>query len=686
MRGGSVVMRNRGFPGAFSAALALGLAIGFADAALSMVFRHLYPAYLPVSVAATAVFIAVLYLLLWIGILALTRPFAYRDSMPISIPLSIFLGVFFFLALMARMTGPLLSAGGMEKLAILFVMASFVTLLSQHPLRLLKQDITAGNVFIDLLFAAPFLFAELALFVSLVSSRSGGGLSLSGVALWVGYVALAALTYWFLRGAYRRVGRAVPNALLLVAVIVTALFSTPDGIVYGREEVRKTTPVHPIRQVILILVDSLRADHLSCYGAGALETPSIDRLAAGSVVFEDALAAAPWTLPSMASIVTGVDPSVHMTTDWSHSLPDELVTVAELMRRSGYVTAALGINPVLGPKSNFAQGFDEYDFYPKPVPGHTLGLRLLRSAAPGLIPVELTTSGLTERAVAWIRSHQEDDFFLWIHYYDPHLPYSPPVEFLPDTEPTPSIGSSFNGLNKIRGGQFAPDSLEKSWIHELYASEIRYVDDSIGKLIDSLDKLGLVDDALIILTSDHGEEFWEHGGFEHGHTLYREVLSVPLIIKLPGSEPARIHRRVSLANLMPTILESCGIEYDRNAVQSQSLLGLIDSGAGEAYEVPLFASGNLYYEPQESVVQDDMKYILWKTSGREELFDLVKDPDESTSVLASDSRTAARARRLLHQQHEQSAELRRLMGIESPESARLDNSTLDRLRSLGYIQ
>ncbi|MCK4304782.1 MAG: sulfatase-like hydrolase/transferase, partial [Candidatus Eisenbacteria sp.] len=274
----------------------------------------------------------------------------------------------------------------------------------------------------------------------------------------------------------------------------------------------------------------------------------------------------------------------------------------------------------------------------------------------------------------------------WLHYFDPHRPYAPPENLLPAVEPPPFIGTAFTEFRKIRGGYFFPSLAEMEWIKTLYDAEVRHVDDNIGRLIDLLKQLGIYNESLIILTSDHGEEFWEHGGYEHGHTLYNELLWVPLIIKLPGSTTTgQIHSLVDITSITPTILEACHIEYDANYLSVPSLSACWDPRRQAAPGRPLVSTGLLYYEDRESVRLGAYKYIRSLVRGREELYNLDDDPAEWFSIVRSSPEKVGQAKKILNEERARAQYLREHYGIVSSEGAILDEETLEKLRSLGYI-
>jgi arylsulfatase A-like enzyme len=398
----------------------------------------------------------------------------------------------------------------------------------------------------------------------------------------------------------------------------------------------------------------------------------MDRLAAESLVFQNAISSSPWTMPSVASLLTGLPPSVHRQRSIRTSLSNNITTIAEFLKTSGYVTCAIGDNKFLTEEFNMSQGFDVYNFYPK-------------KAASGLTTI--STRAITNWANDWVSRNAGSRFFMWIHYFDPHLPYAPPEEYLPKQEPLPSVGKSFDRLDEIRDGSFVPTPEEREWIRELYHSEVRYVDDCVGMFLANLRKLGIYGDSLVIITSDHGEEFWEHDGFEHGHTVYNELLSVPLIVKLPQQvEQRTFTRMVSLESILPALLDLWEIEYDQTLYAADSLVPLWTEPEKMGPEDPIVSSELFYGENRVSVIFDGMKYIRTVRTRREEFYDLRRDPLEKLDLVGSAGERIDPYRQLLVEHLQMARTLINRHGIQAQQTITPDRATIEHLRSLGYVK
>lgn len=366
--------------------------------------------------------------------------------------------------------------------------------------------------------------------------------------------------------------------------------------------------------------------------------------------------------------MTGVSPQVHLATGLGDRVPGRLTTVAEALRRAGYRTAALVSSPQLGPQAGLAQGFGEYRAFPETADA--------KPADP---------DRLADLASRWLRAHKKEPFFLWVHFFDPHTPYEPPPAFLNGMTPPPGLRPRLTAEEHlaIRLHERDPSPPEREWIRQLYSAEVRWVDGAVASLIAELKRSGTYEDTLIILLSDHGEEFWEHGGVGHGHTLYEELLRVPFLVKLPGeSRRGAVDTPVSTASLAATVLELAGRPFPPGYSASRSLAPLL-RGKELAAE-PLLGTGLQRIEERESVVFGGFKLVRWETSGRLELYDLGRDPGEAADLATSSREKAAEGARLLDRFEAESAAARKALGITRRERSPLDPEALKRLRALGY--
>jgi len=481
------------------------------------------------------------------------------------------------------------------------------------------------------------------------------------------------------------------TGLLVLTLVATGALGATGLLEHGRAPAGagQSGAIRDPRHVILIVVDTLRADHLSCYAENAPPTPTLDALASESLLFTQTRSSAPFTFPSMCSILTGLAPTVHLGLHPTTALPIAVPTLAERMRNAGYLTGAIVRNPSLSPACRIDRGFEEYHFQREPRPPTALGEVVLRWLMPETYLPQVGAEVQTRRASEWIERYKDRDFFLWIQYFDPHMAYSPPRDFLPEGFRPPRIGTSFGEAERVRGGFFVPDQEERQYIRDLYASEVRYLDSQIGGIFETLKRLDLYEDSLIVFTSDHGEEFWEHGGFEHGHAMYDETISVPFMIKLPGETSPRgpIDEAVSNQSITPTVLELAGLSYEADDFSAPALVKKSNAGlVVDAQPRALVTSAMLYFEDRTAVVFDGYKYVRYHISKAEELFDLRADPAELENLAAQDSPELRQGRQLFHEHLAQADELRKRHGIHGSEEATLDERTRADLRSLGYVR
>lgn len=397
--------------------------------------------------------------------------------------------------------------------------------------------------------------------------------------------------------------------------------------------------------VLLITLDTVRADHLGCYGYSQIETPAIDHLAAEGVRFSNAYAQVPITLPSHAVILTGTYPMFNGVRDFtSPSLRGDIPTLAEILRRNGYSTAAFVSSFVLNSMWGLNRGFEVYD--------DNVGFDVAR--ANSLYLLERRGDKTVDQMIKWLNQREGKPFFAWLHLYDPHSPYRPPEPF----------------LSKYRSHP--------------YDGEIAFDDVQVGRVIGRLHSLNLYENTLIAVLSDHGESLGEHREDEHGFFVYNATLHVPLILKLPGSSTQGrvVTQPVGTVDIAQTIAQTCKIPPDQTrSFQGQSLIRTIverPSASDEAvYAESYYPRNSFGWHELRAVVTAEFKYI---DAPRPELYNLRRDPAERLNAIAKESAVAASLReRLVNLE-------RRFQSLErSPASAKLDPETLEKLKSLGYI-
>ncbi len=471
-------------------------------------------------------------------------------------------------------------------------------------------------------------------------------------------------------------------ALLMLA----GTMALPAVLGSGQPGSSAAAPARPLHKIVLLSIDTLRADALSTSSPSAPPTPHLDALAADSVVFTRAYSPSPWTLPAFVSMMTGVGPTVHGVRHPEQGIPVALRSLAERLSETGYLTTAIGHNPNLRTDS-LSRGFAKYEISPRDDRGRSLGSRILSYLYPSSLKPTLLTPEITSLSVSWLEAHAKDDFFLWIHYFKPHAPYEPPAPFRPLEGPPPGLGYRFEGAVRSRNGLLVLLPEQRQWVRKLYEGEVRYVDDQVGVLLAELKRLGIYDEALIVLVSDHGEEFWEHGSYEHGHSFYDELLRVPMFVKLPGQ---RLRERrgelVCTGSIYPTLLDLAGVPHTPEELSYASLTPLLGA-AGDLYrEAPVLSAMPLFYEDRESIVFGDAKYIFSLVTNREQLHDLKNDPGEQRDLAGAPGELLSQARTEREAATRTSAALRKRYGVRTEASSPLGPEALEELRSLGYVR
>jgi arylsulfatase A-like enzyme len=420
-------------------------------------------------------------------------------------------------------------------------------------------------------------------------------------------------------------------------------------------------PECPGCNVILISVDTLRADHLSCYDYERATSPEICEFFSSGIMFTQAISQSGWTAPAHASMFTGLYPGKH-SVNYGPRIPSLTIrnTIFNLLRSKGYYTVALHGGGYLRPV--IARADLDVDLRAE-----------LRSDLAALFDQAL--AGKTE----------SQPFFLFLHGYDMHTPYSPQTNYYLPVNPELSARARQNEFCRYedlpdRSRRLRPDSVPSNrdvqqYVEALYDSEIREVDASLGRFFEHLQQSGLLEDTIVILTSDHGEEFWDHGSCEHVKTVYNELLRVPLFIRIPGSS-ASIQRAPVAASIsiLPTVLDALGLPIPLG-IDGKSLLD------GDPHLI--FSESQFHYDGEHlrhfSVVKDDLKLLLDANQDTAELYNLKADRRERHNLLAASEKRDIQTLRFALDAYI----ARDTTNNESP--GELDEQTLRELRELGYI-
>lgn len=442
------------------------------------------------------------------------------------------------------------------------------------------------------------------------------------------------------------------------------------------------------KNVVLIVIDTLRADRLRAERNGIPLMPNLAALADRSLCFTNTAAQATWTKPSMVSILTSLYPTTHriefgiqkrileIQEPVVEGVPDELETMAEYLQAAGYRTVAIQTNHQLKAAHGFRQGFDVYRFEPP------------------------KANIVTDIAIEEL-AHIREPFLLYLHYFDPHHPYAPPERYRTMFEPQPQpsradlellAGYRDYYLDRIfydldmrdtrKQGSFSAKGRE--YVRRLYDGDVRFTDDEVGRFVHHLEQR--FPDSLVVVTADHGEEFWEHGSIGHGRTVFEEQVHVPLIIRLPGWEAREVTARVETIDILPTLAGYLGLPPSPRW-QGVDLIPFLQKVT--LPERPVFSEtrGSLavFNLHSESVAVGTSKVIVDHTSAGPQfaLYDLASDPAERHNLAAQRGNEMMRLVQLLAR-HNTEAQAHELSKV-GPARFSLDKDTFDGLRALGYL-
>jgi arylsulfatase A-like enzyme/tetratricopeptide (TPR) repeat protein len=437
--------------------------------------------------------------------------------------------------------------------------------------------------------------------------------------------------------------------VLAAAVAVLLLLSRRPEPASARESFRSLIAKSGIDKpnIVLITLDTTRADHLPIYGYSGVRTPGLDRLARRGLVFEQCVTATPFTLPSHCSIMTGLYPTYHgVRINGNTALAEQHETMAKILGRRGYECGAFIGAFVLDGRWGLKQGFAEYN--------DDFNLSKYKQLDLGL--VQKPSQAVVDEAIAWLAQRRSRPFFAWLHLYDPHVPYDPPEPFR----------SEYGGRGSAG----------------LYDGEIAAMDAQIGRFSDWLDENGLAENTILVLVGDHGEGLGEHGESTHGYYVYDYVLHVPLLIVTPFSrlQGRRCPQQVRTVDLLPTVEEMAGIT-PAPGLHGRSLLPLF-FGQKEPEERPAYSESmapqiQYGWSPLYSLRRYPFKYI---DAPRAEFYDLADDPGENSDIHLRQSSQVREFKKTLERVMADTGR-----GAPKAEAADLDQETMRRLATLGYV-
>ncbi len=484
--------------------------------------------------------------------------------------------------------------------------------------------------------------------------------------------------------------------------LVVRLAAVMSLLIFGVAACEREQPAPPARparagptpNIVFVLIDTLRADRLGAYGDTQGLTPTLDAIAAEGVLFERAIAPAPWTQPSIASLFSGVYPGVHGVVDYQWAcdatngvvpkvkvFADRFVTMAELLHDRGYATAAFVANPYVLGAYGFAQGFDSFD--------------------TNFASLDTPGSELNDAAIEWLHDYRDPrrPFFLYLHYMDVHGPYNARREY---REPLVARVEAMPDRQKLTDADLvrleylwrrAPDendvdryarlSVYREYWAARYDAGVAEMDHHLADLRARLDGLGLWKDAYVIVASDHGEALFEHRHWDHGLSTHHPELHVPLILRWPGPLPPgyRVPATVRLLDVLPTLVDQLALP-PVTAAQGASLMPLV-VGTREASTRAAFAESVKKGPPQQALYLGPWKLIRMAGGAVAMLYDVAADPLEQDNVMADQPATAAALTALLERHVAENA---RLAGGKEAEAVPLGAEQLERLKSLGYVK
>lgn len=434
---------------------------------------------------------------------------------------------------------------------------------------------------------------------------------------------------------------------------------TPSGDVAPERE----APAAPTN-VIVFLVDTVRADKLRPFNPESrVETPGLDAWARRTAVFQQGHTQENWTKPSVATLLTGLLPWQHTATSGEAVLPNSATMLSERLRDEGFQTGAFICNGYVSDKFGFEQGWGSFRNY----------IREGRRTQARFVAADV---------LEWLDGREEDKpFFLYVHTIDPHVPYMPPPSTLALYDPDPYEGPIDFGrdrelLEKIKSGSLRTTARDRVRLEALYDGEITYHDVHFNSILEGLERRGLDDNTMVVFTADHGEEFFDHESCGHGHSLYEELLHVPMMIRVPGRTDARVDvaEPVGLVDVVPTVLEALGHEVPAD-LPGRSLLSLIEGRSADA-PTPVVSG---FMEGWRSVVVGRYK-LIQRTHRRIMIYDLEADPDEQEDIAEDRPLLVRYLRAMLGL---------RLAGRTRPrhqaERTEIDPETDEQLRALGYV-
>ena len=408
--------------------------------------------------------------------------------------------------------------------------------------------------------------------------------------------------------------------------------------------------------VVVVVIDTLRWDRSSLYGHDRDTTPTMAALASEGTLYQRAYAQAPWTTPSIGSLLSSRYPSDLGIQRYRRALPEDAVMLAEPLQEAGFHTGAVVSHSYCATEWGFQQGFDSFD-----------------QAAIGEPDAESSVQ-VTDAALAFLRDVGDQPYFLFVHYFDPHFAYLDHDGF-GFSEPSAYQGRIRSGMPIRKLRKLIPSLQADDWseLLRLYDLEIAHTDQQLGRLVAGMKELGLYDHSLLVITADHGEEFGDHGRWGHTVRLYDEVVRVPLIVRYPGEAPAKVAQPVALVDVMPTLLAALDLPAPSGMVGT-------DLRAASPQPRPLFTETSKGAR-MDAVVLDHHKLIRDHKADTWELYDLEADPREQTDLASSNPELVAELGAALEAWRGRTTD-----GTVSEDPVAISAEDAARLEALGYLE
>lgn len=460
---------------------------------------------------------------------------------------------------------------------------------------------------------------------------------------------------------FRRIPLALVVFLLILnlCIVIDSKINAPEG-----------------PNIIILLIDALRKDHVGVYGYNRDTTPNIDLFSQKAIVSQDVVSQSSWTVPSVASLFSSLYPSVHGTNTHhgkkkSDSLDKKIVTFAEVLKEKGYVTGAFVANCLICKRFFFDQGFDVYDPIDKKAP-------------------KPLAEELNKKALKWIKKNKKKPFFTYLHYMDVHGPYEAPKpydSFFKSIKCRPLSIQEANKLQYLSHGR-ERDNNNLNYYIDQYDGEIRYVDYHIGQFLKRLKEYGLFDNTIIIITSDHGEAFFEHGFCDHGWSLYDEEINIPLIVKFPKSIKFKnfCHHRIELFDINATILYILNYNFPYKTNDKNLISDLND----ETFNDFIFSeelSNKPNRPPKIAMIKGDFKAIYMVDEEKvTELYDLEKDKLEEKNLINVELDRHWEFEKEIESWQKEKLQEKNKLGLEKTKVVRIEQIRIEQLKSLGYLQ